>query len=67
MFGPAVSNFERRLRAWLWEILEVLADRRNAWQMQPDGGCVQLVREDGVGSEGTHATMMRLALARHSV
>jgi polyphosphate kinase len=64
----AVPIVERRLRARLWEILEVcLADRRNAWQMQPDGSYVQLLPEegDGPGSEGTHATMMRLALARH--
>ena len=39
----AVPIVERRLRARLWEILEVcLADRRNAWQMQPDGSYVQL-------------------------
>ena len=65
----AVPILERRLRARLWEILEVcLADRRNAWQMQPDGDYVQLFPDDdGPGSEGTHATMMRLALARHSV
>jgi polyphosphate kinase len=63
----AVPIVERRLRARLWEILEVcLADRRNAWQMQPDGSYVQLFPEDdGPGAEGTHAAMMRLALARH--
>ena len=61
---------ERRLRARLWEILEVcLADRRNAWQMQPDGSYAQLFpdTDDGPGAEGTHETMMRLALARHTV
>ncbi len=66
----AVPILERRLRARLWEILEVcLADRRNAWEMQPDGSYVQLRpdSDDGPGSEGTHATMMRLALARHAV
>jgi polyphosphate kinase len=66
----AVPILERRLRARLWEILEVcLADRRNAWEMQPDGSYVQLCPEsdDGPGSEGTHATMMRLALGRHTV
>jgi polyphosphate kinase len=65
-----VPIMERRLRARLWETLEVnLADRRNAWQMQPDGSYVQLFpdSDDGPGSEGTHATMMRLALARHTV
>jgi hypothetical protein len=37
--------------------------------MQPDGSYEQLVPEDedGAGQEGTHATMMRLALARHSI
>jgi polyphosphate kinase len=66
----AVPILERRLRARLWEILEVcLADRRNAWQMQPDGTYVRLWpdSEDDEGSEGTHATLMRLALARHVV
>jgi polyphosphate kinase len=66
----AVPIRERRLRARLWEILEVcLADRRNAWQMQPDGTYEQLEPEpgDSIGSEGTHATLMRLALARHGL
>jgi polyphosphate kinase len=61
---------DRRLRLQLWEILETnLADRHSAWQMQADGTYVQLVPEtdDGVGSEGTHATMMRLAPSRHGV
>jgi polyphosphate kinase len=63
---------ERRLRQRLWEILEIcLADRRSAWQMQPDGTYVQLFPDDpddgSVASEGTHAAMMRLALARHSI
>jgi polyphosphate kinase len=65
----ALPITERRLRARLWEILEVcLADRRNAWQMQSDGSYLQL-QPDGVGpaSEGTHATMMRFALMRHAV
>jgi polyphosphate kinase len=66
----AVPIVERRLRARLWEILEVcLADRRTAWEMQPDGSYVQLQpeTEEGIGAEGTHAAMMRLALARHAV
>jgi polyphosphate kinase len=66
----AVPISERRLRSRLWEILEVcLSDRRSAWQMQPDGDYVQLFPEEGdvTGSEGTHARMMRLALARHAV
>jgi polyphosphate kinase len=66
----AVPIVERRLRARLWEILEVcLADRRTAWEMQPDGSYVQLMPEaaEGIAAEGTHATLMRLALARHAV
>ena len=62
---------ERRLRRRLWEILEIcLADRRSAWQMQPDGSYVQLMPEPGdtgPAAEGTHETMMRLALARHGL
>jgi polyphosphate kinase len=66
----AVPIGNRRLRARLWEILDVcLADRRNAWEMQSDGTYVQLLPEAGsdVGSEGTHETLMRRALARHSL
>src|SRR5262245_9239147 len=66
----AVPVRERRLRARLWEILGVcLSDRRNAWQMREDGTYEQLQPESGggVGSEGTQATLMRLALARHGL
>ena len=66
----AVPILERRLRARLWEILDIsLVDRRNAWEMQPDGSYLQLFpdEEEGIGAEGTHAAMMRLALARHAV
>jgi polyphosphate kinase len=67
----AVPIMERRLRARLWEILEVcLADRRNAWEMRPDGSYSQLRPDDGddrVGAEGTHTTMVRLALTRHAI
>jgi polyphosphate kinase len=66
----AVPITERRLRARLWEILQVcLADSRNAWQGQPDGRYLQLRPhgDDSPGSEGTHATLMRLALAGHTV
>jgi polyphosphate kinase len=64
----AVPIADRRLKARLWEILEVcLHDRRNAWEMRADGSYVQLQPEPGdpTGAEGTHETMMRLALARH--
>ena len=63
----AVPIVHRPLRARLWEILDVcLADRRSAWQMQPDGSYVQLApdSDDNTESGGTHATMMRLANAR---
>jgi polyphosphate kinase len=64
----AVPIAERRLRARLWEILEVgLGDRRNAWQMQADGDYLQLQPEtpEGLGAEGTHEALMQLARARH--
>jgi len=66
----AVPINDRKLRARLWEILQIcLADRRNAWVLQPDGSYRQLMPETngGPGSEGTHATMMELALARHGL
>jgi polyphosphate kinase len=66
----AVPILERRLRSRLWEILDIsLVDRRNAWEMQPDGSYVQLFpgEDDGIAAEGTHAAMMRLALTRHAV
>jgi polyphosphate kinase len=66
----AVPVSSRRHRARLWEILEVcLSDRRSAWLMQPDGTYEQLRPEhgNGVGSLGTHATLMRLAQSRHAL
>jgi polyphosphate kinase len=66
----AVPINERRLRARLWEILDVcLSDRRSAWMMQADGSYEQLRPEPGFdeGAEGTHATLMRLARARHGL
>jgi polyphosphate kinase len=65
-----VPIIEPRLRARLWEILEIcLTDRRNAWELQPDGSYIQLHPdyENGGSQEGTHATLMRLALARHGL
>src|SRR5262249_33730352 len=65
-----VPIYDRRLGTRLWEILEVcLADRRNAWELQPDGSYRQLEPDSdtGIGSAGTHATMMQLALARHGL
>jgi polyphosphate kinase len=69
----AVPIVEPRLRARLWEILEVcLTDRRTAWEMQPEGSYVQLhpgpdADPDSPATLGTHATMMRLSRARHAV
>ena len=66
----AVPITNRRLRARLWEILDVcLTDRRNAWEMQSDGSYVELMPEPGsdAGSEGTHEALMRRALATHSL
>ena len=58
----------RHLRERLWEDLTVqLEDRRNAWQMQPDGSYVQLRAEESdseVAREGTHVTHMKRTRAR---
>jgi polyphosphate kinase len=58
----------RPLRERLWEDLMVqLEDRRNAWQMQPDGSYVQLRAGEGateVAREGTHVTHMKRTRAR---
>jgi polyphosphate kinase len=58
----------RHLRERLWEDLSVqLEDRRNAWQMQPDGTYERLeAGEDAseVAREGTHATHMKRTRAR---
>ena len=57
-----------QLREKLWEILDVcLRDRRQAWEMQPDGSYVQLQPETGVDgpeSVGTHAWFIGLAQKR---
>jgi polyphosphate kinase len=66
----AVPITKPRLRARLWEILEIcLADRRNAWELQSDGSYIQLQPDpyETVGQEGTHATLMRLATERNRV
>jgi polyphosphate kinase len=59
---------QRPLRERLWESLDVqLADRRNAWEMRPDGS-YQRLRADrshaAVAREGTHATFMKRTRAR---
>jgi polyphosphate kinase len=58
----------RHLRERLWEDLMVqLEDRRNAWQLQPDGTYLRLqASEDDseVAREGTHVTHMKRTRAR---
>jgi polyphosphate kinase len=66
----AVPITNPRLRARLWEILEIcLADRRNAWELQSDGSYIQLQPDpyEAAGQEGTHVTLMRLATERNRV
>lgn len=58
----------RHLRERLWEDLAVqLEDKRNAWQMQPDGTYVRLQpgeADSDVARDGTHVTHMKRARAR---
>jgi polyphosphate kinase len=60
----------RSLRERLWEILGVtLADRRQAWEMQPDGSYIHLTPPDdaeGAIALGTHATLMRTTRRRRA-
>jgi polyphosphate kinase len=67
----AITPVEARgLRERLWGVLGVmLADRRQAWEMQPDGTYIQLTPpEDGSGavSLGTHVTLMRATRRRRA-
>ena len=59
------------LKQRLWEILDIcLRDQRQAWVLEPDGKYVQLHPAPGViGPEanGTHQTLMDLALMRAKV
>jgi polyphosphate kinase len=58
----------RALRERLWEVLQVqLEDRRNAWEMQPDGSYLRLEAGEGaseVAREGSHVTLMKRTRAR---
>jgi len=58
-------------KARLWEILQVmLRDRRQAWDMKPDGSYVQrqpAAGEGGPEAMGTHAALMELALRGASI
>ena len=59
------------LKQRLWEILDIcLRDQREAWVLEPDGKYIQLrATPDAIGPEanGTHKTLMDLALARAQV
>lgn len=62
----AVTPVERpRLRKELWEILQInLADRRSAWDLQPDGSYVQRTPDPAAGEQGrlgTQDVLMRRA------
>jgi polyphosphate kinase len=55
------------LRERLWEILQImLADERQAWEMQPDGSYVQRqpAVDSGPAARGTQQTLMELARQR---
>jgi polyphosphate kinase len=58
----AITPIESRpLRARLWEILQtMLHDRRQAWDMQPDGSYVQR-QPAGPNDVGTHRALMEMA------
>ncbi len=57
---------ERKLRERLWEIFEVmLADRRQAWEMQADGTYVQFKPKTPEEELGTHRKLMELTKARY--
>jgi polyphosphate kinase len=61
----AIAPIEARAhRQRLWDILQImLADQRQAWDMQADGSYVERMPAANAGpeSKGTHATMMELA------
>lgn len=55
----------RPLREKLWEVLRImLADNRQAWEMQPDGSYVQRRPADGEDDRGTHKMLMELTMKR---
>jgi polyphosphate kinase len=59
---------ERPLRERLWQTLQVmLADRRQAWDMDADGNYVQRSPVDATGELGTHRRLMTLAQQRWRV
>lgn len=58
---------EKSLRRKLWEIFDImLSDRRQAWEMQPDGTYVQFVPKTPEEELGTQKKLMGLTLTRHA-
>lgn len=56
---------ESALKKRLWELFEIaLSDRRQAWEMQPDGTYIQRVPSDPAVDVGTHCKLMELTRAR---
>jgi polyphosphate kinase len=48
-------------RQRLWELLQILLnDRRQAWDLQPDGNYIQRMPDDPAKDIGTHQTLMNL-------
>ena len=58
---------DRALRSRLWEIFSVLLnDRRQAWEMQPDGTFVQYQPKTADEEVGSHQRLMQLTKGRHA-
>lgn len=56
---------ERKLRERLWEIFELmLSDRRQAWEMQPDGSYVQYKPSQPIEEIGTQKRLIELTARR---
>lgn len=56
---------EPALRERLWEIFEImLADRRQAWEMQPDGSYIQFKPKSAEEELGTQGRLMEFTKAR---
>jgi polyphosphate kinase len=62
----AVAPVERRpLKERLWEVLNImLSDKRQAWDMQPDGSYVQRRPSTPAEEVGTHQALMQLMRIR---
>jgi polyphosphate kinase len=57
---------EKKLRKRLWGIFEVLlSDRRQAWEMEPDGSYIQFKPKTPEEENGTHKKLMDLTRAQH--